>query len=40
MIVGGPNGRKDYHYNEGEEFFYQIEGDMQLPIIVDGKKQF
>lgn len=39
MIVGGPNGRKDYHYNEGEEFFYQIEGDMQLPIIVDGKKQ-
>ena len=39
MIVGGPNGRKDFHYNEGEEFFYQIEGNMQLPIIVDGKKQ-
>jgi 3-hydroxyanthranilate 3,4-dioxygenase len=39
MVVGGPNGRKDFHYNEGEEFFYQIEGDMQLPIIVDGKKQ-
>lgn len=39
MVVGGPNNRKDYHYNEGEEFFYQIEGDIKLPIIVDGKKQ-
>jgi len=37
MVVGGPNARKDFHYNEGEEFFYQIEGDMQLPIIEDGK---
>lgn len=39
MVVGGPNNRKDYHYNEGEEFFYQLEGDMQLPIIEDGKKR-
>ena len=37
MVVGGPNARKDFHYNEGEEFFYQIEGDMQLPIIEDGQ---
>lgn len=36
MVVGGPNCRKDYHYNEGEEFFYQIEGDMNLPIIENG----
>ncbi len=36
MVVGGPNCRKDYHYNEGEEFFYQLEGDMNLPIIEDG----
>jgi len=36
MVVGGPNARKDFHYNEGEEFFYQLEGDMQLPIIEDG----
>ena len=21
MVVGGPNGRKDYHYEEGEELF-------------------
>ena len=32
MVVGGPNSRKDYHYDLGEEFFYQIEGDMLLKI--------
>jgi 3-hydroxyanthranilate 3,4-dioxygenase len=37
MVVGGPNARKDYHYNESEEFFYQIEGDIHLKIIEDGK---
>tara|TARA_Y100001970_G_C14250711_1_gene871628 strand:- start:289 stop:795 length:507 start_codon:yes stop_codon:yes gene_type:complete len=33
MVVGGPNTRKDYHVDEGEEFFYQIEGKMILRII-------
>src|SRR5438034_6120244 len=37
MIVGGPNSRKDYHYDESEEFFYQIEGEITLKIIEDGK---
>lgn len=37
MIVGGPNGRKDYHIDPGEEFFYQIEGDMVLRIIDEGR---
>lgn len=37
MVVGGPNSRKDYHYNEGEEFFYQLEGNITLKIIEDGK---
>jgi 3-hydroxyanthranilate 3,4-dioxygenase len=37
MVVGGPNFRKDYHYDEGEEFFYQLEGEMVLKIMEDGK---
>ncbi len=37
MVVGGPNSRKDYHYDEGEEFFYQLEGDMLLKTIQGGK---
>lgn len=36
MVVGGPNIRKDYHINNGEEFFYQIEGNMILKIIENG----
>jgi 3-hydroxyanthranilate 3,4-dioxygenase len=37
MVVGGPNSRKDFHYNEGEEFFYQLEGDIVVQIQEDGK---
>jgi 3-hydroxyanthranilate 3,4-dioxygenase len=37
MVVGGPNGRKDYHYNETPEFFYQVEGDITVKIIDDGE---
>ena len=37
MIVGGPNARKDYHYNETEELFYQLEGDIVVKIQEDGK---
>jgi 3-hydroxyanthranilate 3,4-dioxygenase len=36
-VVGGPNARTDYHINEGEEFFYQLEGDMVLKVIEDGQ---
>ncbi len=37
MVVGGPNSRKDYHYEEGPEFFYQVEGDITVKIIDEGK---
>jgi len=37
MIVAGPNARKDYHYNETEELFYQLEGDIIVRIQEDGK---
>jgi len=37
MIVGGPNARKDYHYNETEEFFYQLEGDVEVTVQFEGK---
>ncbi len=37
MIVGGPNSRTDYHWDEGPEFFHQLEGEMVLKIQEDGK---
>ena len=37
MVVGGPNSRKDFHVDPGEEFFYQLEGDMLLKTVQDGK---
>jgi len=37
MIVGGPNSRKDYHFEDAEELFYQIEGDIVVKTIQDEK---
>lgn len=36
MVVGGPNQRTDYHFDEGAEWFYQLEGEMVLRIQEDG----
>ena len=38
MAIGGPNSRKDFHDDPGEEFFYQREGDMLLETMQDGKR--
>jgi len=38
QVVGGPNSRTDYHDDPGEEFFYQVEGDMLLRTIQDGAR--
>ncbi|MBS7455959.1 3-hydroxyanthranilate 3,4-dioxygenase [Coralloluteibacterium stylophorae] len=37
MVVGGPNARTDYHYDEGPEFFYQLEGEMVLRVQDEGR---
>ena len=37
MAVGGPNSRKDYHHDPSEEFFFQIEGNMVLKTVQDGR---
>lgn len=37
MVVGGPNARKDYHYNETEELFYQLEGNITVKVQIDDK---
>jgi 3-hydroxyanthranilate 3,4-dioxygenase len=37
MIVAGPNARKDFHYNETEELFYQLEGNINVRTQQDGK---
>ena len=38
MVVGGPNARKDYHYNvRGRSFFYQVEGDITLKVVDEGE---
>jgi 3-hydroxyanthranilate 3,4-dioxygenase len=29
MVVAGPNA-KDFHYNETEELFYQLEGSIKI----------
>ena len=37
MAVGGPNARKDFHVDPGEEFFHQLEGDMLLRTVQGGR---
>jgi 3-hydroxyanthranilate 3,4-dioxygenase len=37
MAVGGPNSRKDFHHDPGEELFLQIEGTMVLKTVQDGQ---
>lgn len=39
MIIGGPNSRKDYHLNATPEFYYQVEGDIVLKVIEEGRRR-
>ncbi len=38
MVVAGPNARKDYHYNETDELFYQLEGSIKIIIQDNGER--
>ncbi|HEX5649645.1 MAG TPA: 3-hydroxyanthranilate 3,4-dioxygenase [Steroidobacteraceae bacterium] len=38
MVVGGPNARQDFHDDPGDEFFHQLEGDMLLRTMQDGRQ--
>ena len=38
MVVGGPNSRGDYHDDPGDEFFYQLEGEMVLRTMQAGAR--
>lgn len=39
MIVAGPNARKDYHFNETEELFYQLEGSIKVIVQENGERK-
>jgi hypothetical protein len=36
----GPNARKDFHYNETEELFYQLEGSITIITQENGERNF
>lgn len=36
FFVGGPNQRKDFHIEEGEELFYMKKGTMELIVLEQG----
>lgn len=39
MVVGGPNERRDWHVDEGPEFFHQVEGEMVLRVQDGGTRR-
>lgn len=40
FVTRGPNRRKDFHINPGDEIFYQLEGELNLHYInTDEKRQ-
>ncbi len=37
MLINGPNARNDFHVTNSEEFFHQLQGDIVVRIVEDGK---
>jgi len=38
FVTRGPNRRKDYHINPGDEIFYQLEGELNLHYLNDNER--
>ncbi len=38
LLIAGPNSRQDYHVDPGQELFYQLEGDIVLKTLQDGRR--
>jgi 3-hydroxyanthranilate 3,4-dioxygenase len=39
FVTRGPNRRKDFHINPGDEIFYQLEGELDLHYLKEGKHE-
>ncbi len=39
FVTRGPNRRKDYHINPGDEIFYQLEGELNLHYLKGDKHE-
>jgi 3-hydroxyanthranilate 3,4-dioxygenase len=39
FVTRGPNRRKDFHINPGDEIFYQLEGDLNLHYLKDNRQE-
>ena len=39
FVTRGPNRRKDYHINPGDEIFYQLEGELNLHYLKNNKHE-
>ena len=39
MMLRGPNTRLDFHIDPGDEFFYQVEGEMELVLKPEGERR-
>jgi 3-hydroxyanthranilate 3,4-dioxygenase len=38
FVTRGPNSRKDFHIDPGDEIFYQLEGELNLHYVAPDKK--
>jgi 3-hydroxyanthranilate 3,4-dioxygenase len=39
FVTRGPNRRKDYHINGGDEIFYQLEGELNLHYLRENQRE-